>query len=112
MVLLPAAVQAAAATVSATPKKTRIIGRMARLLALGRAWRNPCGIIAMDVMEILLYFRGSRGFLHSRGPNMRSRRALLPSLLAASLLISLIGCGGTTQFAGSQAFAIAGTPPP
>lgn len=42
---------------------------------------------------------------------MLSQR-FLPQLVAASLLVGLVGCGGTTQFAGAQAFAIAGTPPP
>jgi len=37
---------------------------------------------------------------------------LITASLAASLLVGLVGCGGTTQFAGAQAFAIAGTPPP
>lgn len=32
--------------------------------------------------------------------------------LAASLLVGLVGCGGTTQFAGNQAFAIVGSRPP
>ncbi len=36
----------------------------------------------------------------------------LPTVLAASLLSGLAGCGGVTQFQGAQAFAIAGTPPP
>lgn len=32
--------------------------------------------------------------------------------LAASLLVGLVGCGGTTQFAGGQGFAIVGSLPP
>lgn len=32
--------------------------------------------------------------------------------LAASFFIGLVGCGGTTQFAGDQAFAIIGSRPP
>jgi OOP family OmpA-OmpF porin len=42
---------------------------------------------------------------------MTFQRFLLP-VIAASLLVGLVGCGGTTQFSGGQAFAIAGTPPP
>lgn len=37
---------------------------------------------------------------------------LLPQAVAASMLLAVVGCGGTTQFQGAQAFAIAGTPPP
>ena len=43
---------------------------------------------------------------------MLSRVRFLTPLLAASLLVGLVGCGGTTPFAGASAFAIAGTPPP
>ncbi len=42
---------------------------------------------------------------------MRSRRLLFPLLMASSV-VGLAACGGTTQFAGGQPFAIAGTPPP
>ena len=46
---------------------------------------------------------------------MLSRFRFLTPLLAASLLVGLVGlvgCGGTTPFAGASAFAVAGTPPP
>lgn len=46
---------------------------------------------------------------------MLSRRSLPRTItfsLAASLFIGLVGCGGTTQFSGGQAFAIVGTRPP
>jgi len=46
---------------------------------------------------------------------MLSRRSLPRSItfsLAASFVIGLVGCSGTTQFAGDQAFAIVGTRPP
>jgi OOP family OmpA-OmpF porin len=42
----------------------------------------------------------------------RNRLSFLTPLLAASLLLSAIGCGGTTAFSGAQSFAVAGTPPP
>ena len=42
----------------------------------------------------------------------RNRLSFLTPLLAASLLVSVIGCGGTTVFSGAQSFAVAGTPPP
>ena len=45
---------------------------------------------------------------------MFSQRSLLHAV-AASTLLAVVGCGGTTQFAGAQAFAITGTssqPPP
>jgi outer membrane protein OmpA-like peptidoglycan-associated protein len=38
---------------------------------------------------------------------------VLPSMVAvAALSVGVAGCGGVTQFAGSQPFTIAGTPPP
>jgi outer membrane protein OmpA-like peptidoglycan-associated protein len=37
---------------------------------------------------------------------------VLPLVAIAALAVGLGGCGGVTQFAGSQPFAIAGTPPP
>ena len=42
----------------------------------------------------------------------RYRLSFLSPLLAATLLVSAIGCGGTTAFSGAQSFAVAGTPPP
>jgi outer membrane protein OmpA-like peptidoglycan-associated protein len=41
-----------------------------------------------------------------------SSHRFLPHVVAASMLVALVGCGGVTQFQGAQAFAIAGTPPP
>jgi outer membrane protein OmpA-like peptidoglycan-associated protein len=41
------------------------------------------------------------------------KRSVLPSLVAvAALSVGVWSCGGVTQFAGSQPFAISGTPPP
>jgi OOP family OmpA-OmpF porin len=42
---------------------------------------------------------------------MMGDRSLL-RLVAASLLVGIGGCGGVTQFVGTQPFTIAGTPPP
>lgn len=42
---------------------------------------------------------------------MLSKRFLAP-VVATSMLVALVGCGGQTEFRGAQAFAIAGTPPP
>jgi OOP family OmpA-OmpF porin len=48
---------------------------------------------------------------HEEVRSMPSHR-YLPHVVTASLLVALVGCGGSTQFSGGQAFAIAGTPPP
>ena len=42
---------------------------------------------------------------------MLSKRSLAP-VIATSMLVALVGCGGQTEFRGAQAFGIAGTPPP
>jgi OOP family OmpA-OmpF porin len=42
---------------------------------------------------------------------MHSRQTLT-CLAAVLLVVGAVGCGGTTQFAGDRAIAIAGTPPP
>src|SRR5262245_9639341 len=47
-----------------------------------------------------------------RGQPMIGDRSLLYVVATASLLVGIGGCGGVTQFAGAQAFTIAGTPPP
>jgi OOP family OmpA-OmpF porin len=39
-------------------------------------------------------------------------RSPLSQLAAAAVFAGLVGCGGTTKFAGAQPFTIAGTPPP
>src|SRR5688572_29835946 len=47
---------------------------------------------------------------HQEVRSMLSKRLLAP-VIATSMLVAFVGCGGQTEFRGAQAFAIAGTPP-